>query len=361
MSTSAHSALRSAVRAAVPPRVAVVIPCYRVGRHIGAVLREIGPEVSLIYAVDDACPEGSGDVARLAAAGDPRFRLIRHAQNAGVGGAVVSGYRQALADGAEVIVKVDGDGQMDPRRIPELIGPILSGEADYVKANRFYDVESVRAMPWARLIGNAGLSFLSKLSSGYWDVFDPTNGYTAIHAAAAQSLPLEKLARRYFFESDILFRLNTIRAVVLDVPLAARYADEKSNLSVSKALLQFPFYHLRNFFKRILYNYLLRDFNMASLNLAVGLLCTLFGTLFGIRAWAEAAQHGALASSGTVMVAALPVILGVQFLLSFVNFDMSNLPQFPLQRRLGARRRWAGEETPILELPRGELPLRKSA
>lgn len=193
------------------PIVAVVIPCYRVVRHIGSVLARIGPEVAAIYCVDDGCPEGSGMVAAEAAADDPRIHVVRHSQNGGVGAAVMTGYRQALADGADVIVKLDGDGQMAPEDIGTLIEPIIRGEADYVKGNRFFDLETLRAMPWVRLIGNAGLSFLSKASSGYWNLFDPTNGFTAIHAHAARMLPWNKLSRRFFFESDMLFRLNTMR------------------------------------------------------------------------------------------------------------------------------------------------------
>ncbi len=239
------------------PPVAVVIPCYRVSRHIAAVLRGIGPEVWRIYCIDDACPDGSGRAVEAAAAEDPRVRLLTHAQNQGVGGAVVTGYRQALADGAEVIVKLDGDGQMDPARIPDMVAPLLRGEADYVKGNRFFRLEGLRAMPWKRLVGNAGLSLLSKMSTGYWTLFDPTNGYTAIHAAVARELPLEKLHRRYFFETDILFRLNTLRAVVADLPMEARYGDERSSMSLWRVLGVFPWFHLRNTFEAHLLQLLL--------------------------------------------------------------------------------------------------------
>ncbi len=223
-----------------------------------------------IYCVDDACPEGSWTAAQEAAADDPRIRLIHHPRNTGVGGAVITGYRRALADGADVIVKLDGDGQMAPEDIAKLVDPILQGEADYVKGNRFFSLEDLRSMPWVRLVGNAGLSLLSKLSCGYWNLFDPTNGFTAIHARALAMLPLEKLSRRYFFESDMLFRLNSLRAVVQDVPIEARYGDERSNLSVMQALVWFPLCHLRNYSKRLFYNYFLRDFNIASVNLLIG-------------------------------------------------------------------------------------------
>lgn len=317
-----------------PERLAVVIPCFRVARQIGEVLRGIGPDVWRIYCIDDACPEGSRAVIEQQAAADPRVRLVVHEKNRGVGAAVVSGYRQALDDGAEIIVKIDGDGQMDPSRICEIIAPLRAGEADYVKGNRFYHLESLRAMPVARLIGNAGLSFLSKLSTGYWNLFDPTNGYTAIHAAVARRLPLGKLHPRYFFESDILFRLNTLRAVVTEVPMEARYADEKSSLSLTKAFIQFPIYHTRNYFKRIFYNYFLRGFSVASINLLIGFVLLVFGVVFGAWQWIDGAIRGTPASPGTVMLAALPVILGTQLTLSFLSFDMSNVPREPLHTKI---------------------------
>lgn len=316
------------------PRVAVVLPCYRVRGQLGDVLAAIGPEVSLIYCVDDACPEQSGDVAAEAARRDGRIRVVRNPRNLGVGGAVVAGYRRALADGAEIIVKLDGDGQMDPRLVPELIRPLVRGEADYVKGNRFYRPEGLRTMPWGRLVGNAGLSFLAKLSTGYWNLFDPTNGLTAIRASVADLLPLERLARGYFFETDVLFRLNTLRAVVTDVPMDARYAGEASSLRPLGALLKFPLYHARSFVKRLFYNYFLRDFSMASLNLVLGACLVTFGVTFGLVEWTKGAMTTVLASPGTVMLAALPVILGFQLLLSFVHFDMAAVPREPIHGKV---------------------------
>lgn len=313
-------------------RLAVVIPCYRVERHLGELLGRIGPEVSAIYCVDDACPEKSGQVARELAESDPRVHVIMHRQNTGVGGAVLSGYAAAIADGAEIIVKIDGDGQMAPEKIGQLIAPILRGEADYVKANRFFHLDHLRSMPWVRLVGNAGLSFFCKLSSGYWNLFDPTNGFTAIHARVAEMLPADKLSKRYFFESDMLFRLNSLRAVVVDVPIEAHYAEEESSLSVTNSLLTFPANHLRNLVKRVFYNYFLRDFNFASINLLLGCLLFGFGLFFGSLEWLRGYERQSFASAGTVMLAALPIVLGWQALLSFIHFDITNIPSRPLHR-----------------------------
>lgn len=327
----------------MPAKVAVVIPCFRVHRHILGVLAEIPALVERIYVIDDACPEQSG--AHVAAhCRDARVAVMHNPQNRGVGGAVLRGYEAAIADGMDVIVKIDGDGQMDPRLLEAFIAPILAGEADYTKGNRFFEIETFRAMPLLRTLGNIGLSFLTKASSGYWNLFDPTNGYTAIHARVAQHLPLHKISQRYFFESDMLFRLNTMRAVVVDIPMHARYEDEQSNLQVGRALFSFLWLNTRNFAKRLYYNYLLRDFNYATLELLAGLVLFAFGLAFGSRMWLRSYLESTYASAGTVMLAGLTTLIGLQLLLGFANFDMSNVPTSPLHKRLhaDARRRPAG-------------------
>jgi len=316
--------------------IAVVIPSYRVVHHILEVVNAFGPEVDVIYCVDDACPEGSGDFIACNAS-DPRIRVLRHAQNLGVGGAVMTGYRQAIADGARVIVKVDGDGQMNPTLIPAFVTPILRGIADYTKGNRFWDLRQIKQMPFMRRIGNLGLSFLAKASTGYWNVFDPTNGYTAIHADIAARLPLDSISKRYFFETDMLFRLNTLRAVVLDVPMDARYGDETSSLKASRVLVEFSFKHLRNFCKRIFYNYFLRDLPVASIELllAVGLLG--FGMTFGAWRWWLSSHTGHAASIGTVMIPSLALVFGMQLALAFLNYDVASVPRRALHPRLNHR------------------------
>ena len=316
-------------------RIAVVIPCYKVSAHIFEVIRAIGYEVGTVIVVDDCCPERSGALVESNST-DPRVRVIYHTANQGVGGAVLSGYLAAIKAGAEVIVKIDGDGQMDPALIPTFVAPILRGEADYAKGNRFFEVEAVRKMPIIRLIGNAGLSFLTKLSSGYWNLFDPTNGYTAISAVVATRLPFEKINRRYFFESDMLFRLNTMRAVVIDIPMFSEYGKERSSLRVLHELPKFFFNNLRNFAKRIAYNYFIRNFNYAALELVFGIAFFGFGVIFGTVSWIEQYRLDTLASAGTVMLAALPTIMGFQLLLGFINHDMASVPSVPLQRRLHA-------------------------
>jgi dolichol-phosphate mannosyltransferase len=189
-------------------------------------------------------------------------------------------------------------------------------------------------MPVARIIGNAILSFMSKMSTGYWDIFDPTNGYTAVHAKVVSHLQLSKISKRYFFESDMLFRLNLMRCVVLDIPMDPEYGDEVSNLKITSVLGDFLSKHLRNTAKRIFYSYYLRDLSPASLNLVLGIVSTLFGAIYGGFHWYSSATQNAFATAGTVMISALPLILGMQLLLAFLTQDMQSTPRQPIHRRL---------------------------
>ncbi len=316
-----------------PHSVAVVIPCYRVKRQILDVLSRIGAEVDMVFVVDDGCPEGSGDWVQ-AQCTDPRVRVLRHPDNQGVGAAVVTGYRAALDAGAQLLVKVDGDGQMDPALIPAFIAPIANGQADYSKGNRFYDLAQIGRMPRLRLLGNAALSFMAKLSTGYWNLFDSTNGFTAIHARVARRVGLDKLSRRYFFETDMLFRLNTIRAVVVDVPMDACYGGETSSLRVGGVMGEFLREHARNGAKRIFYNYFLRDMTAASLELLLGLGALAFGLVFGGVHWARGIESDLPTPLGTIMLAALPTMFGLQLLLAFVTFDVANVPRRPIHPEL---------------------------
>jgi glycosyltransferase involved in cell wall biosynthesis len=320
--------------------VAVVIPCFRVTNHVTDVISRIGPEVSHIYAVDDACPDHSGRYIEQHVS-DPRVKVVFRETNGGVGAATLTGYKAAMNDGAGVIVKIDGDGQMNPALIHRFVHPIVAGRCDYTKGNRFFDLKGVEQMPRTRLFGNAILSFITKFSTGYWGTFDPTNGYTAIHADVAKELSFDKISQRYFFETDMLFRLNIIRAVVQDVPMDAVYGNEVSQLKIGRVIPEFLAKHLSNFSKRIFYNYFLRDMSAASFELIGGVTLSAFGVIFGALTWMKSLQSHQLSSSGTVMLAALPVMIGIQLLIAFLNFDIASTPRVPIQGVLGR----AGPET----------------
>ena len=319
--------------AAASCKIAVVIPCYRVTPFVCDVIQKIGPEVQAIYCIDDACPDKSGEQIETQC-DDPRVVVLFHPQNVGVGGAMLTGFRRALQDGANIVVKIDGDGQMDPAMIGRFVRPILLGRADYTKGNRFFKLDSLKAMPCIRLIGNAALSFITKLSSGYWNIMDPTNGYVAIHQRVLAEMPFEKISPRYFFESDMLFRLNTLGAVVEDVPMDASYHHPHSSLLVGQVWLSFLIKNLSNATKRIFYSHFLRNFSVASVELVIGGLCLLFGVVFGTDRWWHSMATGIPVTSGTVMLAGLPVMVGTQLLLSFMAYDMRNTPQVPLHKRL---------------------------
>ncbi len=311
----------------------MVIPAYKVAKHILGVLSNIGPEVTRIIVVDDCCPEKSGDLVQKECS-DKRLKVIFHPENLGVGASVISGYREALREGCDVIVKLDGDGQMNPALIPRMILPVLDGQADYSKGNRFFNVTKVKSMPMGRILGNLALSFFAKASSGYWNIFDPNNGYTAINSKVVGQLPLERISARYFFESDMLFHLNLMRAVVIDVPMDAKYGDEASNLRLVNSVFEFAFKHIRNYFRRITYGYYLRDFTLASIELPLGSALCIFGFVVGLKSWIHSMNDGIPTQPGTLILIAMSFLSGLQLLLGFFAFDISNTPREPISKFL---------------------------
>lgn len=318
--------------------IAVIVPAYRVRGQILAVLAGIGPEADAIFVVDDGCPDGSGRLVAEQAA-DPRVKVLYHDANRGVGAAVVTGMQAALEWGAECLVKIDGDGQHDPALLPVLASPVVTGTADFAKGNRFYSLDDLQDMPRLRLFGNAVLSFVTKLSSGYWSVFDPTNGYLALHAEVFRQLPSAKLDPGYFFESDLLFRLNTVRARIVEIPMRARYAGSPSSLRPLRVIPYFLRRHLGNTVKRIVYAYFLRNFSIASLYLITGLPLLLAGTGMGAWAWIYYHRINASAPVGTVVLPALLILVGVQLLIGFFSADIAAVPDQPIHPHLVALER----------------------
>jgi hypothetical protein len=225
---------------------------------------------------------------------------------------------------------MDGDGQMDPARLPTLVDPIRRGEADYVKGNRFVHTRELMQMPMLRRLGNIGLSFMTKLASGYWAIFDPSNGYIAIHSVVAQLLDPERIHKRFFFENSILIELGLHQAVARDVYIPARYGDETSTLSERRVFFEFPPLLFKGFLRRLAIQYFVRDFNAVSLFAIAGIFAMLFGLVWGGYQWTLSATHGIPASTGTVMIAVLPLILGVQLLLQALVMDVQNARRDPI-------------------------------
>jgi dolichol-phosphate mannosyltransferase len=309
--------------------IAVVIPAYHVADTIESVLHDLPDYLRYIIVVDDASSDNSSELVLGLANRDKRIVLIRHEQNQGVGGAMLTGFRKALELGAQVVVKIDGDHQMDPAHIPALVAPLLEGKADYAKGNRFRDFESLRHMPLIRRIGNLGLSFLTKAATGYWNCFDPTNGYFAIRAEILTQLPLERIDRRYFFETSMLAHLYLLDAFVLDVPIPARYRGERSSMSIWRVLVEFPVKLLATMLRRLLLRYFLFDFSMVSVYLLTGIPLILFGLIFGSVKWIQYLQLGLPAPTGTVILPTLALILGIQIMLSAIEVDMNSAPKMP--------------------------------
>ena len=298
--------------------------------EIENVIRAVPSYVSHIIVVDDASPDRTSAIVSQLTKNDARIILLRHDQNQGVGGGMISGFRKALELGAQIIVKVDGDGQMDLSHIPILIVPLIQGKADYAKGNRFRDFVALRKMPLIRRFGNMALGFLAKMATGYWNVFDPTNGYIAIRANVLAQLPLERIDRTYFFETSMLAELYLIGACVLDVPLPARYGNEASNLKIPRILLEFPPRLLVTFLRRIVLRNFLYDFTMTSIYILCGIPLFLFSLIFGITKWIKYASLGIPAPTGTVMLPTLCAILGIQLLLSAIQIDLQSVPHTPL-------------------------------
>lgn len=303
----------------------VVVPCFNVADHIDSVLSDMPTFVDRIFAVDD----GSSDdtIERLERSGDPRLGIVRHSRNRGVGAAVISGFEQAVSTGADIIVKVDGDGQMDLTRLQTLLDALATEGFDYAKGNRLLDRRALSAMPRTRVVGNFALTFLTKLASGYWNILDPQNGYLAIRSRTWSLLDPSRLSTGYFFENDMLINLNIISARVKDVRMPARYLGESSHLRVRRVIPSFMVLLIRRIGYRFMTKYVLLDFSPIALFVLAGLPLFLWGVGFGAWAWWYHAQEGAIASTGTVMLSVLPLILGFELLLQALVLDIQSTPR----------------------------------
>src|SRR5437588_6735450 len=317
-------------------KVGVVIPCYRVRDKLRSVVESLPDWIDVIIVVDDACPEKSFDVLNFDS-GDARIILLRHESNQGVGGAMMTGFRRAIHEECDIIAKMDGDGQMDPANLAAIVNPIASCLCDFTKGNRFVHLESLRVMPFARWMGNVGLTFLTKLASGHWHLSDPTNGYLAIHREALKLLNFKRLSRGYFFETSVLIQLNIIRAVAFDIPIPAGYVGERSSLSVTRALFGFPPRLLWGLMNRLLWRYCFCDVNATTFCLIVGGSTTISGVSWGVYLWVEGSLTGQFQSAGIVALSLLPTIIGFQLLLQGLVLDVVDLPRLPLTQLLGAR------------------------
>jgi glycosyltransferase involved in cell wall biosynthesis len=304
--------------------VAAVLPAYRTAASIRSVIERIPPSVRHVIVVDDASPDGVSAV--VSAMGDPRILVVAHDKNRGVGGAMKTGFERALELGAEIVVKLDSDGQMDPALIPAFVTPLVEGHADLAKGNRFADLSVISAMPRLRRVGNLALSFLVKAASGYWSLFDPCNGYLAISRGLLLEIRRERLADGFFFEISLLCESYRARGVVLDVDMHPRYADEVSSLSPMRSLVEFSGRLLVRTLGRIGFAYFLRDFTVVSVFISAGVPLLVFGVLWSAYHWYLSWLTNVVASTGTVMIGTLAIILAFQLLLQAIVLDVENEP-----------------------------------
>lgn len=306
-------------------KICVIIPAYNAAQSITEVIDTLPEWVDQIIAVNDCSKDDTLEVLRNMS--EPRLKVISHEKNQGVGGAMKTGYAEGVSGDADIFVKIDSDGQMDPDQIHRLLNPIIAKEANYTKGNRFLQTKQLKAMPPLRRLGNYVMSFFSKIATGFWNIFDPTNGFTAISRQALELIDLSQLDNGYYFETSLLEALYLVRVPIKDVSMHAIYKGEKSYLSESKVLVQFPIKMIATFFNRIHLTYFMQDFNAVSIFLVVGSISLLFGFFWGVVQWRIASLANTPASTGTVMIAVLPIFLGIQLLLEALVLDTQNTPR----------------------------------
>jgi glycosyltransferase involved in cell wall biosynthesis len=306
-------------------RIAVVIPAFNVARHIADVVKAVPDFIDVVIVVEDAATDETAKVVRSLE--DPRLTVVHHPINQGVGAAMATGFRTAIDRGVDIVVKMDGDGQMDPQFLPALLDPIVLDGYAYSKGNRFLWEDRLREMPTLRLVGSFALTFLSKLASGYWHVFDPVNGYVAIEMDVLRKLPLHRMARRYFFENDMLIHLNVFRARVRDVAIPARYGDERSSMRITRVLMTFPWFLFKGFWYRVYQRHVLREFSAVAMFWVLGSLMLAWGTGFGALTWLRSILTNRVATTGTVMLSVLPFIMGFQLALQAMLLEIQESPR----------------------------------
>ncbi|MDO8785476.1 MAG: glycosyltransferase family 2 protein [Syntrophales bacterium] len=302
--------------------LAVVIPAYQAERFVRDVIRRIPPYVDWIIVTDDASTDGT--VVAVKQMSDPRICLLRHKQNLGVGGAVVTGFQKAIELQADLIAKLDADGQMDPIYLDKFARAAVRFQCDYVKANRFGHIETLPTMPGIRLAGNLLLTFLTKFVSGYWNVFDPQNGYVMITRKMLKRLDLKRLDRSYFFENSMLINLNIMRAKIAEIYLPAQYGKEKSSMRLSRIIATFPRKLLCGYLYRVYHKYVFRSLSPFALLLLFGIIALTWGTVWGGMAWWQSYITQMPATTGTVILALLPLLLGWSSLLQALVLDVQD-------------------------------------
>lgn len=301
----------------------IVIPAFRAANTIVDVVRRCLSYADRVIVVDDCCPQGSGETATAEFGHDHRVTILKRSVNGGVGAAMKTGIAAALNEGAAIIVKIDADGQMDPAYVPTIREAFTHDPTLVcVKGNRFFDAGVIEIMPKARLLGNGILSLLVKCASGYWNAIDPTNGYLAFNADLLKLLPWQNFDDSYFFEMSVLCEFGLKKLPILELEMPTIYTEAPSSLSIFRVIRQFPPKLLRRTLKRLLLQYFVFDVNLGTLYSVIGSLLLLFSLVFGSYEWVDGVVTHTAKPIGTVMVAALPFMMGFQLLLNALMYDV---------------------------------------
>ncbi len=309
-------------------KIAIVIPYYNASKQITRVVSKIPNWIDSVIIVDDCGKELLPEQkVREALSDQVEFIFLKNEKNLGVGGATKNGFKYAINNSFDIVIKVDADDQMDLSYLPNLLNPLIENRSLVSKGNRFKDLKALRAMPAVRKFGNLGLSFLMKVATGYWHNFDPTNGFLAIKTEILKEIDFPKVHNRYYFETSLLAEFYFQEAKIIDIPMPAIYGDEKSNMNVFIMFFSFSKNLTITFVKRIIKRYFLYDFNIGSLYLLTGFPLFIFGILFGIRTWIESYLTNTFTPTGTIMIITLSLILGFQLLLQAVQVDILNAPK----------------------------------
>ena len=307
--------------------IGVIIPYYNAAKHIENVVNKLPSFISKIIIVDDCGKEPIPETLVTQSKTSDRIVIVKNEKNLGVGGATKHGFEKTIELELEYVIKVDADDQMDSSHIPDLLKPLIENKAEYAKGNRFKDFRALKQMPFVRKVGNLGLSFLTKVASGYWNNFDPTNGFFAIKVELLKQLDFKNIHRDYYFESSLIAELYFQDVRIKDVPMPANYGDEKSSMKV----WQIPFIFIpkltKTFLKRIFKSYFIYDFNIASVYLLFGFPMFLFGFVYGIYNWIHYASLGEFTPTGTIMLITVSLILGFQLLLQAIQYDILKAPK----------------------------------
>jgi glycosyltransferase involved in cell wall biosynthesis len=308
-------------------RVAVVVPAYDEALLVAETIRGIPDFVDLVVVVDDCSADDTAEQAR--ATGDQRLEVLRHEENRGVGAAIATGYARCRDLGVDVTCVMAADNQMDPDELASLVGPVARGDVEYAKANRLVSGEAWTLIPRSRYLGNAVLSLLTKIASGYWHVADSQAGYTAVSITALRRLDLDRLYRGYGFPNDMLVHLNVQNARVRDVPSRPIYGvGERSGIRIRRVAPRIAWLLFKGFWWRMLQKYVIRDFHPLVFFYVLGGLMTVVGLVLGVIVACSRIFWGNEITTATVVLVALLLVSGTQFTLFAMWFDQEANKEF---------------------------------